>query len=44
MRHSAVTMLPANDDGPGIFYLRWVIYIGLAAVVIVLGLSAYLMV
>jgi hypothetical protein len=34
-------MLPANDDGPGIFRARVVIYIAVAAVVIVLGVSAW---
>jgi hypothetical protein len=35
-------MLPANDDGPGIFRARVVIYIGLAAMNIILGVSGWL--
>lgn len=38
-----VRMLPANDDGPGIWHARLTIYLVSVAVVIVLAASAWLL-
>ena len=36
-------MFPANDDGPGIYYARLVLWVGVGAVLIAVSVSVWLL-